>query len=324
MHSALRLLPLLCAPSAALLELQRLPWKATRTVLATRAMPTRMVDDTSTRIARLEATLSELESAGCSEDLVAPLKVELAQIKLAEFEARVQALKASTAEGCVLPAPKAPPPPPPPPPPPRPAPKSGLKSDVKEYVSRLAEISFEIEASQGVELGSSRRVEALRSERKTLFEQLRQSDQVSFEKTVELLQASYNIPASDLPGGAASSAPSRPPSAPPADDDNVVIIGGRRYKLSSDIDPRDRQPAPAPPVDFVPPPPLDDVPPPPEEPPPPIGGYKVPPPPVDLPQTPAPSSAPAGGNPPSRPVVNSPPPVKGGLFDALAGAALEV
>ena len=98
MHAALRLLPLLCAPSAALLELQRLPWKATRTALATRAMPARMVDDTSTRIARLESTLSELESAGCSEELVAPLKVELAQIKLAEFEARVQALKASTAE----------------------------------------------------------------------------------------------------------------------------------------------------------------------------------------------------------------------------------
>ena len=56
---------------------------------------------------------------------------------------------------------------------------------------------------------------------------------MSFEKTVELLQASYNIPASELPGGAASPAPSRPPSAPPADDESVVIIGGRRYKLSS-------------------------------------------------------------------------------------------
>ena len=87
MHAALRLLPLLCAPSAALLELQRPPWKATRTVLATRAMPARMVDDTSTRIARLESTLSELESAGCSEELVAPLKAELAQIKLANLEA---------------------------------------------------------------------------------------------------------------------------------------------------------------------------------------------------------------------------------------------
>lgn len=72
-----------------------------------RALSPRMADG---KIARLEASIRELEAIGCDEEVLAPLKRELNNIKLADLEDQVRALKDSL--GTDQPPPPSPPSPP--------------------------------------------------------------------------------------------------------------------------------------------------------------------------------------------------------------------
>eukprot|EP00966_Prymnesium_polylepis_P195167 4524099-Prymnesium_polylepis.1 len=192
-----------------------------------------MQEDRSARIAKLETSIADLAAAGCSEGALAPLKSELQKIKLLDLEDQISALQASLAPPS--PATPAPAPPPPPPPPPAPAPDptpTALSMDDKTIVMRLSELSFEISVAMD-EQGSfskrdeARRLQSLCSERKSLFASLRERDAALFTQTLGLLQASYDIPDSELPAASGASAPPAPSSPAAGDESNVVVIGGK-------------------------------------------------------------------------------------------------
>ena len=236
-----------------------LPYLAPHSLLSRTLVPRMMTDD-RTRIVRLEANLAELESLGCGDDVLGPLRKELQSLKIADLEAELMALKAGLSSPESPPSPVSAPasvPPPPPPPPPPSASPSAMSTDAQATIMRLGELSFEIEtAMDAMRSGGATDddalmgMQALRAERKRLFVQLRGCDEAVYSQTLSMLQASYSIPEFDLPPATTvvqrpPSAPAQPPPAPTSpqdadDDTNVVVIGGKRYVLKT--------PPPAPPT----------------------------------------------------------------------------
>ena len=235
------------------------------------------------KISILEAAIKDLEAAGCDEKILAPIRTELQNLRIADLEAQLTALK----ESCDIPpspTPASPPPPTPlppaPPPPASPPPASTsdsprLSVDEQILIERLYDLCFDIDtasncvpsdaaASEGARQQQFK-VQALRMERKTIFGQLRESDAVLYAQTLEVLQASFDIPTSDLPAQtkpedsvppvSAAPLPSPLPPPPPpaadsapddtaAEEESVVVIGGKRYVLKPPPPPPPPEPSP--------------------------------------------------------------------------------
>ena len=182
------------------------------------------------RIAKLEAAIRDLEACRIDDETLRPLKEELKELKIADLEDRLNALR--------LPNPGQNP--------------AEAEQGTAELEKSLFDLCAEIEESAlalqapGAKITDYAwdRLTALRARRTDQLGLLLETDGKAYTKTLARLREMHSIPESDLPKGRRSTAdaqqtplssmPSTPtPSPPTPPGDEVVTIGGKRYVIKS-------------------------------------------------------------------------------------------
>ena len=201
----------------------------------------------SARIAKLEKAIDELETLGCKEEVLEPLRAELRKLKIDDIQDQLNDLKSAKAAAAASP------PSPAPPPAKTAPPASVLSTDLGELVERIGDLSYGIDGlikqmkGGGATDKNLERLQSMRSERMSGLERLRSADAKVYKQTVMLLKQTAGLRDDDLPPTTSTQE-----ATTDDDDENVVIIGGKRYGL--------RPPPPAPPPAPAPAPnPVGDV-----------------------------------------------------------------